>query len=220
MKMSTRRQDPSEAYAAPSHVEGKDISTLPRIFEDDINIAIMHRQLPQAIQVGVTAQLQANEALSVIWLGPPGDDLRRELIKRLHDPEASGALIEDIVTLAEAMAYLFDTNTVELRLRRLENAMCPRFHYDKLPVRLVTTYHGPGSEWLPEWALNRQGLGAPNPEKPEIITAPTAIQHLAAGDLALIKGSGWIGNEEHGLVHRSPGLPAGFQRLLLTLDPT
>lgn len=171
----------------------------------------MHRQLPQAIQVGMTAQLQANGALSVIWPGPPGDDLRRELIKRLHDPEASGALIEDIVTLAEAMAYLFDTNTVELRLRRLENAMCPRFHYDKLPVRLVTTYHGLGSEW----ALNRQGLGAPNPEKPEIITAPTAIQHLAAGDLALIKGSGWIGNEEHGLAHRSPG----FQRLLLTLDP-
>ena len=43
-------------------------------------------------------------------------------------------------------------------LRLLEHAMCPRFHCDNLPVRLVTTSHGHGCEWLPEWAVNHQRL--------------------------------------------------------------
>lgn len=200
-------------------VEGDDITALPRIFEDAINIAILRRRLPDDVQAGVRAQCQADSALSFSWLGTPGDTLRIELLNRLHAPGACSALIEDIVTLAEAVAYLFDTDNVGLRLRRLEEAMCPRFHCDNLPVRLVTTYHGPGSEWLPEWAVNRQGLGAPRPDKPQTIADPAAVQRLETGDLALFKGSGWVGNEERGAVHRSPALEDGQQRLLLTLDP-
>lgn len=219
MQTSKYRQDTSRSRDTPRHAEGEEISTLPRIFEDDINIAIMRRRLPGEIQDGVKAQLQTERALSFSWLGPTGDALRTELVQQLHAPDACDDLIEDIVTLADAMACLFDTDTVGLRLRRLESAMCPRFHCDKLPVRLVTTYHGLGSEWLPEWAVNRQGLGAPGLGKPDIISDPSAVQRLGVGDLALLKGSGWIGNEEHGLVHRSPNPPAGSRRLLLTLDP-
>lgn len=84
---------------------------------------------------------------------------------------------------------------------------------------MVTTYQGPGSEWLPEYAVNRAGLGAPKPERPEIVTDESAIQCLQAGDIALIKGSGWEGHEERGLVHRSPALADGEKRLLMTIDP-
>jgi hypothetical protein len=34
----------------------------------------------------------------------------------------------------------------------------------------------------------------------------------------LLKGEAWIGNENGGLVHRSPNLTGGARRLLLTLD--
>lgn len=205
--------------ASAHFVDGDDIAVLPRIFKDDINIAILRRRVPHAVQAGAQALCQAERALSFSWLGAPGDALRTELLHRLPSRGACGALIEDIVTLAEAVAYLFDTDNVGLRLRRLEEAMCPRFHCDNLPVRLVTTYHGPGSEWLPEWAVNRQGLGAPRPDKPQTIADPAAVQRLETGDLALFKGSGWVGNEERGAVHRSPALEDGQQRLLLTLDP-
>ncbi|PMR80969.1 DUF1826 domain-containing protein [Halomonas urumqiensis] len=198
---------------------GEDIDVLPRIFEDAINLAILRRQLPTDVQAGVNAQYQTDRGLSFSWLGSPGDALRADLRRRLHVPDACGALIEDIVTLAEAMAFLFDTDTVGLRLRRLGDVMCPRFHCDNLPVRLVTTYHGPGCEWLPEWAVDRRGLGAPSPSKPEIVTDQYAVQRLGTGDLGLLKGSGWVGNERRGLVHRSPALGDGEQRLLLTIDP-
>ncbi|MGE6605743.1 DUF1826 domain-containing protein [Halomonas sp. NPDC076908] len=199
--------------------KGDDISVLPRIFEDEINITIMCRRLPADVALSVAAQCQIDRAWQFAWLGKPDHSLRTDLRKRLPQPDAAEALIDDITSVAEAAAYLFNTETVGIRLRLLNAAMCPRFHCDNLPVRLVTTYMGPGSEWLPEYAINRAGLGAPHPERPEIIKDASAIQRMAPGEIALLKGSGWVGNEEQGLVHRSPSLKEGEKRLLLTIDP-
>lgn len=204
----------------PLHAaQGTDISVLPRIFEDAINIAMMRRRLPADVALSATAQCQKERPWQFSWLGAPDDRLIEELRCRAPQPEAASALIDDIVSVAQAVAYLFDTQTVGIRLRILTEAMCPRFHCDNLPVRLVTTYLAPGSEWLPEEAVNRDGLGAPHPDRPEIVLNPDAVQTLKAGDIALIKGSGWEGSEKRGLVHRSPSLSQGQKRLLLTIDP-
>ncbi|HDZ48601.1 hypothetical protein LCGC14_0037500 [marine sediment metagenome] len=199
--------------------EGNEISVLPRIFEQEINIAIMCRRLPADVAMSVAAQCRTDRAWQFAWLGKPDQSLSDDLRKRLPQPAAAEALIDDITSVAEATAYLFNTETVGIRLRLLNAAMCPRFHCDNLPVRLVTTYMGPGSEWLPEYAINRAGLGAPHPHRPEIIKEVGAIQRMSVGDIALIKGSGWEGNEDYGLVHRSPALKEGEKRLLLTIDP-
>lgn len=205
---------------APQHAAfDTDISVLPRIFEDSVNIAIFHRALPAEIAMSANAQCRTTRDWQYAWLGSPTDALKEDLYRKLPEPSAGEALIDDVVTIAEAIAYLFDTDTVGVRLRLLTAAMCPRFHCDNLPVRLVTTYTGPGSEWLPEYAIDRTGLGAPTPDRPEIVRDPNAIQRLQAGDIALIKGSGWEGCEERGLVHRSPSLEQGQKRLLLTIDP-
>lgn len=196
-----------------------DISVLPRIFEDDCNIAILQRHLPADIALSAQAQCQTQRPWQYSWLGSPDESFIADLRRQLPAPEAGTPLLDDMVTIAEAIAFLFDTETIGVRLRLLKTAMCPRFHCDNLSVRMVTTYHGPGSEWLPEYAVNRAGLGAPKPERPEIVTDESAIQRLQAGDIALIKGSGWEGNEERGLVHRSPVLADGEKRLLMTIDP-
>ena len=199
--------------------QANEISVLPRIFEHEINIAIMCRRLPADVAMSVAAQCQTDRAWQFSWLGKPDHSLKADLLKRLPQPDAAEALIDDITSVAEATAYLFDTEAVGIRLRLLNAAMCPRFHCDNLPVRLVTTYMGPGSEWLPEYAINRAGLGAPSSHRPEIVNDAGAIQRMNTGDIALIKGSGWEGNEEYGLVHRSPVLKEGEKRLLLTIDP-
>lgn len=210
---------PGPPVMTPHWAEGGGVEILPRIFEDAITLAVLRRPLPHDLLAGALAQARAERPLSFVWRGEPGDDLRAALLQALHCPGVSGPLVEDIVTLAEAVACLFDTQDVGLRLRRLDAPMCPRFHCDHLPVRLVTTYLGPGSEWLPESAVDRAGLGAPRPGKPEIVREEDAIRRLEAGDVALLKGSGWVGNEARGLVHRSPAVGAGQQRLLLTIDP-
>ena len=206
--------------ALPAHAAiGQDISVLPRIFEDAVNIAIFERAMPAETALSAQAQCQTDRAWQYSWLGQPNDAMVADLLRQLPAPEAAKPLVDDIATIADAVAFLFETRTVGLRLRLLNSAMCPRFHCDNLPVRLVTTYVGPGSEWLPEYAINRTGLGAPHPDKPEIATDTAAIQRLAPGDIGLIKGSGWVGSEERGLVHRSPALDNGHKRLLMSIDP-
>jgi hypothetical protein len=197
----------------------QDIEVLPRIFDDHITLAVMQRRLDPTLTLAVRAQLSGTRSLEWHWRGAPGQAMQQDLQRHLPAPEAGTALVEDVGHIAEAMAYLFSTDTIGIRLRTLEGAMCPRFHVDNLAVRLVTTYAGPASEWLPEHAVNRAGLGAPSPDKPDIVADPAAIQRLGVGDLALLKGCGWIGNEERGLVHRSPQPAEGERRLLLALDP-
>jgi len=34
------------------------------------------------------------------------------------------------------------------RITTLDRAMCPRFHVDRVPVRLIVTWGGPGTQWL------------------------------------------------------------------------
>lgn len=198
---------------------GDEITVLPRIFDDGITLAVMTRRLDAPLSASIAAQLAVPQSLEWHWRGPVGQALADDLHQRLPAPDQGAVLVDDVRTIAEAMAYLFDTDTVGIRLRTLESAMCPRFHVDRLPVRLVTTYAGPASEWLPEFAVERTGLGAPCPGKPNPLRDADAIMRLSVGDLALLKGDGWIGNEGHGLVHRSPSLAPGERRLMLALDP-
>ncbi|MNF82154.1 hypothetical protein D3C84_644530 [compost metagenome] len=46
----------------------------------------------------------------------------------------------------------------------------------------------------------------------------TLIQKIDSGEVALLKGEKWHGNEGFGLIHRSPHLDPGERRLILTLD--
>ena len=117
---------------------------------------------------------------------------------------------------------LFDIKGVGLRISILERAMCPRFHVDKIPCRLITTYHGVATDWLLHDVIDRGKLGAGNQGKPDeqsgLFNSLSDINRLKKGDVALLKGEGWYNNNGAGLVHRSPPVAEGERRLLLTLD--
>jgi hypothetical protein len=57
-------------------------------------------------------------------------------------------------------------------------------------------------------------LGAPEAEPLE----DSLIEQIASGEVALLKGEKWHGNESFGLIHRSPQPAPGERRLILTLD--
>ena len=44
------------------------------------------------------------------------------------------------------------------------------------------------------------------------------IQSANEGDVCLLKGESWQGNEGRGLIHRSPQVKSGQRRLFLSLD--
>ncbi len=135
---------------------------------------------------------------------------------------APAELVDDVAELVDMFCYLFGLRRAGLRLATLNRAMCPRFHVDRVLCRLVTTYHGVATEWLPHEAVDRSKLGLGSNGQSDLdsglFTNQDDIRRLTCGDVALLKGELWAGNENAGLVHRSPAVPAGENRLLLTVD--
>ncbi|MGF1817619.1 DUF1826 domain-containing protein, partial [Vibrio splendidus] len=84
------------------------------------------------------------------------------------------------------------------------------------------TYHGVATQWLPNESVDRSKLGRGSNGQPDPISGlysdESDIQKMASGDVALLKGERWSGNENRGLVHRSPVTSSNETRLLLTLD--
>tara|TARA_R110000782_G_scaffold50302_3_gene109162 strand:- start:127 stop:561 length:435 start_codon:yes stop_codon:yes gene_type:complete len=84
---------------------------------------------------------------------------------------------------------------------------------ETLTIEAVQDESVPQAVVLPP--LARQYLGGPPIDLQPLNVEPQSLQ---AGQVALLKGERWQGNEGRGLVHRSPPLVAGERRLLLTLD--
>lgn len=128
----------------------------------------------------------------------------------------------DVATWIEAFQCLFEPRMVGLRLRTLGSAMCPRFHVDQVPVRLVATYGARTTEWLANADADRSQLGIRGRDCSDLEAGlyrdDNSVRQLPPFSVALLKGEAWSGNEGRGLVHRSPALRPFERRLLLTLD--
>ncbi|KPZ54202.1 hypothetical protein AN391_03005 [Pseudoalteromonas sp. P1-13-1a] len=202
-----------------------DANVLPQIYNENINIAVWQRNLESTLTEAVNTLINTN-ALKPLELALSPDNAFDQLIKALKPTEQNyneaKALCEDIALLIEMFCCLFDLKRAGLRLKVLNNPMCPRFHVDKIPCRLVATYQGVATQWLNHSDVDRSKLGAGNLGKPDeesgLFTSTSHINQLNQGDIALLKGEYWDENEGAGLVHRSPPVAANEQRLLLTLD--
>ncbi|MGF6283871.1 DUF1826 domain-containing protein [Pseudomonas silensiensis] len=199
-------------------VRGETPQALTRILDDGVNLAVWQRQLPAHIADFGRLLLSLNEPLAEsLVLELPSDDTEPNLhglASGFSDLEGYEGFIADVSWLVSAFACLLGANRIGLRLRVLDKAMCPRFHVDHVPVRLITTYCGIGSQWLKEGAIDRRQLGNADAEPQD----DSRIEQIASGEVALLKGEKWHGNEGFGLIHRSPQLASGERRLILTLD--
>lgn len=192
---------------------GPTAEILTEIYEPACNLAVWQRALGDDIGRYLRQCEQNGRSFSVKTLfscqAEMPENVRGTLNSTLPQGQGREALIEDILQLMEMYACLFEPQSIGLRLATLQHAMCPGFHVDHLPARLVTCYQGAGTQWLPEPAAGLPRLPAQEPEH---------VEQLNAGDVALLKGEGWYDNEGFGIVHRSPPVPAGQTRLFLSLD--
>lgn len=196
-------------------------SVLTDIYQEDVNLAVWQSTLPENLSLCINDLIRQKPAFKAIMTVSP-DSVYQHLCESFNGIEASEVLCQHITLLVDMFCTLFDLKYAGLRLKLLDRPMCPRFHVDRVPCRLVTTFNGAATQWLPHSAVNRNKLGAGSNGEPDessgIIERPEIVQQLLAGDVALLKGELWHNNEGAGLVHRSPALSQGEHRLLLTLD--
>jgi hypothetical protein len=202
-------------------VENTTPNVLSDIYREDTNIVIWQRNLSNELTTAVSEFLQKNATKAAVLAVTPQNthDVLRDTF---GESEALTTLSDDIALLVDMFCCLFDLKQAGLRLTILDRAMCPRFHFDRIPCRLVTTYQGIATQWLNHAVVDRSKLGAGNQGKSDeqsgLFNNIEDINRLSEGDVALLKGENWDETQGTGLVHRSPPVSAGERRLLLTLD--
>lgn len=198
--------------AESSFVTDVHSSALTDIYQDEITLAVWRRQLDTQVAM-YAQQLMSVTPLFQTRLIQTPVQIEAELNADLPQGNHRQAFIADVVLVAEMYACLFELEFVGMRLSTLQTAMCPKFHVDRVPARLITTYAGTkGTEWHSTENVARFEDGSLVP------VAGANPNILGVGDVALLKGEMWSGNEGRGLVHRSPQASSSERRLVMTLD--
>ncbi len=174
------------------------------VLSPDVNLAIWARRLPTVLSAWL-ARVDLPALGSHRW-ELPVDGLAGALRRRLGPlplPAGPGraAFAADLAALAERHAALTGAETVQVRLEAIDHDACRRFHTDAVGIRLITTYVGPGTQWID---------GAAGVER---------TRQLAAGHVGLFKGAAWGDGTTPGILHRSPPMAGtGRFRLLAVVD--
>jgi hypothetical protein len=139
-----------------------DEAGLADFLAESTTVAVWRRRVPALVEVG--AKLAATSFASEFAFRrsePWTASLHADLVANgaLSEIERS-LLVADVARLAELLDDLVEAPEIGLRLRALSHEMCPRFHVDRVPLRLLCTYAGPGTEWLAETDVDRALLRA------------------------------------------------------------
>lgn len=108
------------------------------------------------------------------------------------------ALAKDMATVTRSFLAQFGASHASLRVEVVATASCPKFHCDNIRARVVTTYHGPGTEYV-------------------FAATPDEVHRGPTGALIFLKGHQHPTHTDT-VLHRSPAVPAGEKRLCVVLD--
>ncbi|ABD81239.1 DUF1826 domain-containing protein [Saccharophagus degradans] len=193
------------------HAETSDPIALTRIYNTKVNLTIWDRPLNNHLQGYTRSLCTSHQQLQIKFCGNL-TAIEKHLQFELPANAGKQDFIDDVVLLVDMFSELFEMGNVGLRLAVLTKAMCPRFHVDNVPVRLITTYYGAATEWVDNQHTWRDERGRVE------VSDLARIQNLQAGQVSLFKGETWIGNKGKGVVHRSPVADTNNPRCVLTLD--
>ena len=188
------------------------LEDLAAISTPGMQLVIWRRALPVCLQTWLE-RMDASCLPHIRVLVRPGD-LRRAVEPHFDDcgmppGDMRDLLLGDVDDLVSAFAGITRSDLVDVRLEHVSHDSCWKFHRDWVEARILTTYRGPGTEWVQpihaEQALRAQ----------KRFTGP--VEHLRNNDVAVFRGSS--AGPGSGIVHRSPPVAGtGCTRLLLCLN--
>jgi hypothetical protein len=204
------------------HLSGYESACLQSIQESHINIAIWEREpIPTISHYLQNSDKSSWDDLEVNI--KPGEEDNLDDLKSYLPSSGNGFsigkvdLVEDVKKLAK---IFFEIESIEARvsLEFVDYDMCRLFHVDKMRLRLLCTYSGMGTEWLPNNFVNRKELGKGCNSK--IVLSENSVRHFNCFDVGLLKGEFYPRNQNNGVVHRSPPIENSKQnwRVLLKID--
>lgn len=204
------------ALARLDHVAvGPTRAVLESIRGPAINLAVWQRRLP----ANVAAEIDAAGPGSFAYVDDRFDagEGAAVLASWLETSRLSGSLgswlARDIEALVEETARLGGTARVRLKIETLTDTKCSRFHCDMTRLRLISAYHGAGTEFVADSIADDVFLR-------DVLAPPGHIMSAHPESVCVLRGAQPAeGFAERAIVHRSPDIqrPEDW-RLLVTID--
>jgi hypothetical protein len=212
--LSTQTLDPSNHRRAYPEAEACE-----RLTRGEVNLVAWHRELPSGLDARLVEWAKRFPAKFDEIVCIPNHDLSAAT-RGLAEP-ARAWLTMDVAILIARLAHLADARRLRVSFGAVRTDQCRKFHVDHVRYRLVTTYVGPGTEWVPDDSVRREALDHP-PDCPcdaneEIVRDSSAVRHAVPGEVIVMKGALHPGHR--GAVHRSPPIE-GTGRVRVVLIAT
>ena len=192
----------NQAIKTPNNASIGNTSDVPRdIHLENKNIAIYHRDIDY---LNAELKMIDEKEISFKSNGSAADIINALKTSSKNQLPADSLLIKDIVEVLNLFKRISKAETFRLSLESISTDMCRKFHADMNQLRLLCTYVGPGTLWLPD-------------DIQKDVISKDEIQQVKTGNIALLKGKLYPTDEP--IFHRSPGIETlNERRLLLRID--
>jgi hypothetical protein len=192
------------------------LPSLCRIADPAIDAVLVRRTLGPQLR-GLATELPE---VGFCRMVPLGEGFSADaLLGRSFSGEAARALVKDIERLHASLRDIAP-GAGHAQLAVTAGNECRKFHVDYYRVRLLVSYVGPGTELVPEHALDRSALCTGGDDAGEanrvIARDPHAIVRAGTGHVLMLKGERY--GSGSAAVHRSPPIAdRGLVRLVLKM---
>ncbi len=165
-------------------------------------LAIWHRTLAPGAEAAMAAYLAAGGA-DQRWTGTAAclrDCVEAAVAGLEPDSAAAGLIRADVFRWIDLAETAVPGSVYTLRIERVTDDACRRFHQDRTDLRIITTYAGRGTQWVD----TAEG------EAPEVREMPPGAVGLFLGQRD---------GAQARILHRSPPIAGtGEARLVVVLD--
>ena len=190
------------------------LQDLENFDEYSAQLGIIERSMP----VGVNAFFQKLMRSHFKFSGEVSKDAAfldiRNILNKEFSQEIKAELLydewlEDMADVCKTFCELEKIEAVSFQLGT--QRACRRYHIDNVPKRMLVTYAGKGTEWLPDEAADREAFLSGEPNE-KIIKDPSALQFINQWDVAVFRGG------PEGVLHRTPDAALNGPSILMKLD--
>lgn len=223
--MDVPRASPAAAPAGPSCLQVDRTEELARIAEPQWNLCYLRREYSAALAASLNALAGTREFYQFID-GWRSEVHAAQLVAQVctWNDSLQKEWAADIELLLDLFCAIAGTQRIQVKLASTWRTDCPVFHTDYVPLRLLCTYAGSGTEFVDEANVRHGALGCTrgrtaHEANQDIIWDLAKIRRLQPFDVAICKGALYPECRGRGLVHRSPRVgPGSPARIKLTID--
>jgi len=192
------------------------LETLNGFANSSARLGIVEREIPPNMQTFLDEVLSCATPFQVE--GPVRKDslsgdirnfLEKVVCKKLRSNPCYEMWFIDIIEVCKAFYDILQTDKICFWMG--SHRGCQRYHIDNVPVRLLLTYTGKGTEWLSDDIVDFNAYR--NGDSNELIVKDKSkVQFINQWDVALFKG------KARGVLHRTPDAALYAPSILMKLD--